>query len=372
MTGAGLHLITGIGGQDGILLARHLLARGERVIGTLTSLADERVRAHLPDVPLAELDVRATSTFAALVREHRPDVVHNLAALSSVGASWDRPELTDEVNHQAVLGMLAVTGETGISFVQASSSEIFGPAKSGTVESGTVGSGTAKSGTVESGTVDEDTPLNPVSPYAEAKARAHVAVAEARAGGARATNLILFGHTGPLHDPKFVLPTITRQAAATALGQAEGVTLRDPSVARDWGSAADFVRAFALAARSAYDGGWSGDLVIATGQLHRLADVAQWAVEAAESAVGRTETSGSIEPGGPERQGVSGSSGVRASGETPRHNDFGGVVGDFSRASSVLGWRPEVTLRQTVELMVRADLARLRTGIQDSPDHLSP
>ncbi|WP_067434020.1 GDP-mannose 4,6-dehydratase [Nocardioides jensenii] len=350
------HLITGVGGQDGILLARHLLASGDRVVGTVTTTSDPRLVVHLSGVALEELDVRSTSAFATLVQRHRPDVVHNLAALSSVGASWDAPALTDEVNHEAVLGMLSVIGSAGVGFVQASSSEIFGP--------------------VASGAVDSDTPLNPVSPYAEAKARAHVAVAGARAAGARATNLVLFGHTSPLHDAKFVLPTITRQAVEVASGRREALELRDPSVTRDWGSAADFVRAFALAAAAAASGDW----VIATGRVHRLADVAEWALAAAHadpSPVRGDPSPVRDDPQNsrrvdPNSRRVSGEPGVRASGEKARRNDFGGVYGDPSRAAADLGWRPRITLRETIEQMVRADLARLRTGVADSEAYLDP
>lgn len=336
------HLITGVTGQDGVLLARHLVSLGEQVVGTVTYDTDPRAAIYLPEVTIEVLDIRSTSAFADLVSRHRPDVVHNLAALSSVGASWDAPSLTDEVNHQAVLGMLSVIGESGIDFIQASSSEIYGPVRE-------AGPGERP---VD---VDEDTALNPVSPYAEAKAHAHLAVAEARTAGARSTNLVLFGHTSPLHHARFVLPTITRQAAATALGQCDGVSLRDPSVTRDWGSAADFVRAFALAVRAPY-----GEYVIATGATHCLADVAAWALEAA----GVTDPAHASGPGS--ASGVA----VRASGEAARPNDFGGVRGDYRRARTNLGWWPQTTLQQTVAQMVYADLARLRTGVEDSPAYL--
>ena len=348
------HLITGVTGQDGVLLARHLLALGDRVIGTVTSTTDPRIGVYLDGVTIEVLDVRSTADFASLLRRHRPDAVHNLAALSSVGASWDSPDLTDEVNHRAVLGMLSVIGDEGIDFIQASSSEIYGPV--GSASPGSAGRPID---------VDEDTPLNPVSPYAEAKAHAHLAVADARIAGARSTNLVLFGHTGPLHAPTFVLPTITRQAAATALGQSDGVTLRDPTVTRDWGAAADFVRAFALAVRAPY-----GEYVIATGVTHRLADVATWALEAAGVDVPLSST-GDTDSHSP-YAGEDGRVVVRASGGPARPNDFGGVRGNSSRADRNLDWRPHVSLRETVAQMVRADLARLRTGVEDSPEYLAP
>ncbi|KQY56938.1 MULTISPECIES: GDP-mannose 4,6-dehydratase [unclassified Nocardioides] len=349
MTGR-THLVTGVGGQDGILLARHLLAAGDRVIGTVTTHDDPRLAVYLPGVTLEELDVRSTASFESLVRQHRPDAVHNLAALSSVGASWDSPELTDAVNHRAVLGMLSVISSSGMDFIQASSSEIFGP--------------------VEAGAVTEDTPLNPVSPYGEAKTHAHVAVAEARTAGARASNLVLFGHTSPLHDAGFVLPTIARQAAEVALGRADGIALRDPSVTRDWGAAADHVRAFALAVGAPY-----GEYVIATGRTHRLADVAAWALEAARADPSPVPDDPSPVPDDPQnsrRVDQNSRRVVRASGEQARRNDFGGAYGDSTRAATNLGWWPTITLRETIEQMVRAELARLRTGVADAVTYLDP
>jgi len=303
------HLVLGADGQDGALLTDLLARRGERVVACARSIPpDDRPQA--PTILWHELDVTDTDAFARLVGEHAPDVVHNLAAVSSVGESWTDPARTDEVNHQAVVRMLeVVAGTPGLRFVQASSSEIFGP--------------------VATGVADEQTPLDPRSPYAESKSAAHQAVAAARAAGVPATNLVLFGHTGPRHGRAFVIPTICCQAVEVALGRRGHLELRDPSIRRDWGSARDFVRAFPLAVDAPAD-----DYVIATGELHELHEVARWALEAA---------------------GVDAEI-RRAPGERPA--DFGGVRGDASRADRILGWRPEVALRDEVREMV-ADCRRL-------------
>ena len=158
------HLVTGVAGQDGVLLARHLLRRGERVVGTVRDERDHRAMAcYLGGVEVVEHDVRDQDGFRGLLAQHHPVAVHNLAAMSSVGASWDDVETTRAVNETAVTGMLATLAALGPAapvFVQASSSEIFGPIASGS-------------------TVDETAALHPVSPYAEAKAAAHRAVVRA-------------------------------------------------------------------------------------------------------------------------------------------------------------------------------------------------
>ena len=298
------HLVTGADGQDGTLLCRLLSAQGDHVVAT--SLSGSPVPGF--DGPVVALDVRDTAAYLSLIRSERPDVVHHLAAVSSVGASWEDPALTKAVNEDAVVALLEALEGSGPRFVHASSSEIFGE--------------------VSSGVASPSTPIAPVNPYGEAKAAAHRAVAAARSAGLQATNLILFGHTSSLHAPGFVLPTLVRQAVEVARGTRTVVTLRDPSIARDWGSAHDYVRAFALAASAP-----PGDYVVATGQLHRLSDIAAWALEA----VGADPT-------------------LISSSATPdRPHDYGGVVGDTSLTESILGWRPARTLRQEIEAMV-ADL----------------
>lgn len=299
------HLVLGADGQDGWLLTELLVRHGEHVVACVRSRLPEG-RRFTPGADWRVLDITDTSAFEFLLRDLAPDVVHNLAAISSVGDSWTDPVSTDEVNHRAVVRMLEVVAQTpGRRFVHASSAEIFGP--------------------VAAGLADEQTPMDPRSPYAESKAAAHRAVAAARTRGVPATNLVLFGHTGPEHAPGFVIPTISRQAVEVALGRRSYLELRDPTIRRDWGSARDFVRAFRLAADSP-----AGDYLIATGELHELGEIARWALEAA---------------------GVDAEI-RRAPGERPA--DFGGVRGDPRLAARELGWRPETSLRDEVRAMVAA------------------
>ena len=253
--------------------------------------------------------------------------VHNLAALSSVAASWENPDDTRAVNQTAVEGMLDVLNGLGAdapAFVQASSSEIFGP------HEGSIGA------------VDERTPLNPVSPYAESKAAAHEAVTAARERGIRASNLVLFGHTSPLQARQFVLREITCQAAEVAMDHRPTITLRDPRVRRDWGAAADVVRAFVVAPRCA-----PGDFVIGTGQLHTLQEICTWALHA-----------------------VGADGQLLSTGQQDRRNDFDGVRARTNHALSSLGWCARRSLQETIEHMAVVDVARLRTGRDYDPEYL--
>lgn len=311
------HLVTGVGGQDGTLLARLLLRRGDRVVGTVMPGTDLTAWPYLDDVDVRELDIRDADGFARLLTEVQPRSVVNLAARSSVAASWDDPDGTRAVNEEPVRQMLAAIRALTDRpvFVQASSSDIFGDPATDQA-------------------VDEQTQLAPVSPYGEAKAAAHELVRGARRDGLEATNLVLFGHTSALQAPRFVLPTVTRMAAEVARGERSSIELSDPSVSRDWGSAHDVVAAMASAI-----GGTPGDYVIGTGELHSLRDVASWAGAAA---------------------GVDGPS-VESSGPD-RPQDFDGVRADSTRAHTVLGWEPRVGLRREIERMTRVACRLLVAG----------
>ena len=304
------HLITGVAGQDGALLARALLSRGERVVGTSRSTNLGRVAPLLAGAELVHLDVADAPGFARLLRSHRPDTVVNLAAMSSVAASWKDPERAGAVNGLAVDRMLDAVSSTPTPprFVQASSSEIFGPPA------------------MDAQLTDEDTPLNPVSPYAEAKAHAHDAVVRARNHGVVASNLVLFGHTSPYQQPHFALPTVARQAWEIAQGRRTALELQDPSIRRDWGSAHDVVRAIVAALDAS-----PSDFVIASGVLTSLSEVAEWALAAA----------GVQAP-------------VRATGEPSRPHDFSGRVGNIDRARRLLGWQPRIPLRKAIGTMVES------------------
>lgn len=304
------HLITGVTGQDGTLLAQLLLGLGHRVVGTcLEAPAPGSTPAHLI---LEHLDVTDTAGFSRILRKHRPAVVHNLAGQSSVGRSWRDPQRTRQVNQDAVIAMLEVVGEhPSVHFIQASSAEIFGP--------------------VTAPTATESTPLNPQSPYAEAKAVAHLAVRQAREQGLRASNLVLFGHTSTLQPTHFALPSICAGAAGLARGERASLAVQNPGVRRDWGAASDHMRAFALAADHP-----GGDFVIGTGVLTRLSEVIGWALAAAGVPDAPVEVTGSDRPDG--------------------SGDLGGFAADHSLATAQLGWRAEIALADEIARMVRERL----------------
>jgi GDPmannose 4,6-dehydratase len=309
-------LITGVSGQDGSYLAERLLAEGV-VVHAVALPGDQPVdgvQTHVGDVA----DVAATR---ALLLEVAPDEVYNLAAVSSVARSWAEPEHTARVNGVAAAGLLESAYEvqegTGrpVSFVQASSAEIFGePAES---------------------PQDEDTPLRPINPYGAAKAFAHLMVNVYRHRGLHAVSLVLYNHESPRRPTQFVTRRITSGAVAIAAGHASTLTLGNLGAARDWGWAPDYVDAMVRAARAPEP----RDYVVATGESHTVEDF----VAAAFRCVGIDDWSSYVE----------------VDPALFRPADAQALVGDPTRIKRDLGWSPTVGFEEVVARMVEADRALL-------------
>lgn len=322
-------LITGVAGQDGVLLARHLLDRGYRVVGTREPDSPIRLACYLGGVDIVEHDLSDTAGFAQLLEKHRPAEVYNLAGFTSVGRSWDDPALVHEVNAAAVERILDVLLDLpfAVRFFQASSSEVFGPQA------------------VQP--QSEDTEHDPQNPYAESKSAAHRATQSAREAGLFAVVGILYNHESVVRAPDFVTRKITRAMAEIALGRRSELTLGNLDVSRDWGAAREYVAGM----HAALTHDEPGDYILATGRSHTLGDLLGEAARAA----------GVAEPWAH----------VRQDPQLLRVADNPGLVGDPGRADAVLGWRPRVTFADLVAEMVSADIARLTSGVEEHPRYLA-
>ena len=330
-------LITGVAGQDGIYLARHLLSLGYRVVGTVPPGSGSHVEAapYLRDVELLELDVRDRAGFASALEGLRPTEIYNLAALTSVGASWKAAELVAETNAMAVLRMLEELvahrdrhGEAP-RFYQPSSSEMFGLA--------------------DQQPQTESTPHYPRSPYAAAKSFAHHLTVNYRESyGLHTCTGVLYNHESPLRPLDFVTRKITRSVAEIALGRRERLALGNLDVRRDWGFAGDYVRSMHLALQ--HDA--PVDLIIATGEARDLREVLGVAFNAAGL--------GSPDPF------------VTQDPALVRPADIPELRGDATKARELLGWVPTLSFEALVGHMVAVDMERLSTGVEESPRYLIP
>lgn len=323
-------VITGVAGQDGVWLARLLLARGESVVGTVAPGTPPS--PYLTGVTVVPLDVRDAPGFAALLERVQPATVFNLAAFTSVGASWEAPDVA-AVNADAVTAMLeelvAFRSRHGWApkFFQASSADMYGAPAT-----------TARS---------ETTPMTPASPYAKAKLAAHLEVGRFRSEhDLFAASGILFNHESVLRPERFVTRKITHAAAAISLGTVDAVTLGNLEVRRDWGWAAEYAEALRLM----LDAEVPDDFVVATGTSHALGEV----VEMAFAAAGVADPWARIE-------------------QDPalmRPADVPDLVGDPTKAAALLGWRAQTPLADVIARMVAVDLRRLQTGVEDDPTYL--
>jgi GDPmannose 4,6-dehydratase len=314
-------LITGVGGQDGSLLATLLLDRGYEVTGVVRREPAAYAEALAPlegRIALIEADLLDHGSLAAALRTTRPMEVYNLAAPSFVPRSWDEPILTAEFAAVGATSMLEAIREVdpGIRFYQASSSEIFGEPRE----------------TPQT----EDTPPSPVTPYGVAKTYAHfIAGSYRRRYGMFTSCGILYNHESPLRPVDFLPRKVARAAAAISLGLERELVLGDLSARRDWGYAGDYVRAMWLMLQHDEP----GDYVVATGVSRSVEDLVACAFDAV-SLDWRDHVR--TDP-------------ALFRGTSELHD----LVGDASKARRVLGWEPEVSLDQLLGMMVEADLARL-------------
>lgn len=312
-------LVTGASGQDGSYLAERLLADGVEVhalslSGDTSPYLPAEVEVHHGDL----CDIEATRR---LLVDLAPDEVYNLAALSSVAASWEDPDLNAAVNGSAAVGLLesawqvAHSRDKQVAFVQCSSAEIFGePSES---------------------PQSEATPLRPVNPYGAAKAYAHLMTGVYRSRGLHASSLVLYNHESPRRPPRFVTRKITSTVAAIAKGKADELVLGNLDARRDFGWAPDYVDAMVRAARHAH----GDDYVIATGTSHSVREFVAAAFAQADV---------------PDWEPL-----VRVDPALLRPTDPTELTGDASRARRELGWAPTLAFTEIVEQMVETDLELL-------------
>jgi GDPmannose 4,6-dehydratase len=315
-------LITGITGQDGSFLAELLLAKGYRVVGmTRRSSTDvhERIQHIVDEIEFVSGDLLDQSSISSIVAAVKPDEIYNLAAQSFVPTSWHQPVLTGEFTALGVTRVLEAirTVDPKIRFYQASSSEMFGK--------------------VQAVPQNEQTPFYPRSPYGVAKVYGHwITVNYRESYDLFAASGILFNHESERRGKEFVTRKITDGVARIKLGLQKELRLGNLDAQRDWGFAGDYVRAmWLMLQQDAPD-----DYVVATGRTHAVREFVRLAFAAADL---DWEPYVVVDP------------------RFYRPAEVDLLVGDPSKARTVLGWEPEVSFEALVERMVRADLQRLST-----------
>lgn len=333
-------LITGIRGQDGAYLAKLLLEKGYRVFGadrrsSDTNLWRLRELGIEQEVRVVYMDLLEPSLILRTIETIQPDEVYNLAAQSFVQASFDLPLLTAEINAIGVLRLLEAVRlyRADIRFYQASSSEMFGK--------------------VQQVPQNERTPFQPRSPYGIAKLFAHWATVSYRESyGMFACSGILFNHESPLRGKEFVTRKVTSTLAEIKYGLRDRLVLGNLDAQRDWGYAPEYAEAMWLMLQA----NAPDDYVVATGESHSVREF----VEKASQVAGFELV---WEGKGADVRGVDRRSGrtiVEVSPQYFRPSEVDVLRGDYSKARTQLGWAPRTRFEQLVEIMMEADLRRVR------------
>ncbi len=328
-------LVTGITGQDGSYLAELLLDKGYEVFGLTRRLSAANYWriAHLLDrLTLLPGDLLDQLSLIRVLERVRPHELYNLAAMSFVPASWDQPMLTGEFNSQGVTRVLEAVRvvDSNIRVYQASSSEMFGK--------------------VREVPQRETTPFYPRSPYGVSKVFAHYITVNYRESyDLFAVSGILFNHESPRRGLEFVTRKVTDGVARIKLGLASELRLGNLNAHRDWGFAGDYVRAMWLMLQQSS----ADDYVIATGESHSVEELVEIAFAHA---------------------GLDWRRYVKQDPALLRPAEVDHLIGDSSKAHAELGWTPTINFKALVEMMVDADLERVRDESQASkrPSATSP
>jgi len=314
-------LITGITGQDGTHLTKLLLSKGYEVHGVINGQKNAphiAFQSMFPQVNLHQADLTDLSSLIRVLDKVHPSEVYNLGAISFVGLSFLQPELTADVTGLGCLRLLEsirqLHMEQSIKFYQASSSEMFGK--------------------VREVPQTELTPFHPRSPYGVAKTFAHYTSVNYREAYSMFISTgILFNHEGEHRGYEFVTRKITSNIARIKLGKQHRFSLGDLNPQRDWGYAGDYVESMWRMLQNAT----ADDFVIATGKTHSVRDFV-------EAALLSADLNGAVEDY------------VDYDLNMKRPSEVDLLIGDASKATSILGWEPTTNFHQLVDIMVQNDL----------------
>jgi len=344
-------LITGITGQDGSYLAELLLKKGYKIYGIVrrSSMFNRARIEHMyfdkkyhNDLSLLYGDLNDSSSLNRIIEKVNPDEIYNLGAQSHVGISFEIPEYTAEVTAVGTVRLLDAIREVGIQpkFYQASSSELFGLVKEFPQK--------------------ETTPFHPRSPYACAKAYAYYITQNYReAYGLFACNGILFNHESPRRGENFVSRKISLGAAKIKLGLEKKLILGNLNAKRDWGYAGDFVEAMWLMLQQKEP----DDYVIATGEAHSVREFAELAFKEVGIEIGwkgkGMHEKGFVKNSGSDAKIKKGDIIIEVDKRYLRPSEVDFLRGDPSKARKKLGWRPKITFKELIRMMVKSDLSAL-------------
>ena len=345
-------LITGITGQDGSYLAEFLLDKGYEVHGIKrrsSSLNTQRID-HIyedpqnsnPKMKLYYGDLSDSSNLTKIIHNIQPHEVYNLGAQSHVAVSFESPEYTTDVDSLGTLRLLEAIRVNGLEkrtrFYQASTSEMYG--------------------LVQSSPQNESTPFYPRSPYAVAKLYSHwITINYRESYDMYACSGILFNHESPRRGETFVTRKITRGLSNIALGLENCLFMGNIEALRDWGHAKDYVRMQWMMLQQEKP----QDYVIATGKQYSVRDFIIWSANALGidilfSGKGIDEVGTVIGIKGNKAGKVNiGQEIIKIDSRYFRPSEVDNLLGDPTKASRELGWKPLITAQEMCHEMIEKD-----------------
>lgn len=339
-------LIFGITGQDGAYLTEFLLQKNYEVHGVIRHSSvpnTNRIDSFIQDPSIFNKklflhygDLTDIASIIDVIQSIYPDEIYNLAAQSHVRVSFDIPEYTAEVDGLGPLWileaikLLGFTGKT--KYYQASTSELYG--------------------LVQEIPQTETTPFYPRSPYGVAKLFAYwTTVTYRQSFGIFSCNGILFNHESPLRGEMFVTRKITLAACRYKLGLQDVLYLGNLDAKRDWGYAKDYVEAMWLILQQEK----ADDFVIATGEFHSVREFVELAYSQLDIA---------IEWRGQEANeyGINKDTGdvvVKIDPKYYRPSEVEFLLGNGTKAETILQWKPKTSFADLVTIMIEADYKKV-------------
>jgi GDPmannose 4,6-dehydratase len=336
-------IVTGITGQDGAYLAKFLIEKNYRVIGTYRRsssvnfwrIAEVGVNNN-SSLELVEFDLTDLSSYLRLIEKYTPDEIYNLAAQSFVGVSFDQPITTCEISGLGATNLLESIRilNRKIKFYQASTSEMFGM--------------------VRKIPQDEETPFYPRSPYAAAKLYAHWMTVNYRESyNIFSSSGILFNHESPLRGLEFVTRKITDAVARIYLEKQEVLELGNIDAKRDWGYASEYVEGMWLMLQH----NEPDTFVLATNRTETIRDFVTMSFKVVGIEI-------AYKGQGVDEIGINTANGktiLKINPKFYRPAEVELLIGNPEKAKVKLGWEARTKLEKLCEMMVHADLRRIKT-----------
>jgi len=328
-------LITGVTGQDGAYLAKDLIEKNYTVYGSMRRGASPKTQrlvelGIIKDINFVSLELTEFANVFNVLREIKPDYIYNLAAQSFVADSFIHPHLTSEINYFGVLNLLEAIrlNKMDVNFYQASTSEMYGR--------------------ILDKIQDEETPFNPISPYAISKLASHFLVKNYRdAYNLNASIGILFNHESELRGTEFVTRKISLWISQIKKGIWNSLPLGSLDSLRDWGYAPEYVKAMQLITEK----GQNDDYVVATNTQTSVRQFLEWCCNALDydvEFIGSETNEKCID---------------KKTGKTLAHvdpiyyraTDVTSLQGNYNKINKNLGWAPKIFAKDIASIMSNYD-----------------